>query len=307
MHSELISDIINCTLIGFSLFLGLLITLIFITNRELCRTASNKFLINFLATNFPVAIAGLVITARIRKRSKTIDQGDALTSSFLIVSLFTYLLGLLLVTIDRFIAIICPFIYAERMTRKNVCRIIVAFWITVAAFFTFAITRVLVDTDNGSVTISHTILLVASLIGIVALLIINTVIFYQIRRQVRYLNTVSVGDSDDNRRFLRRSEKKAAYLCFAMVVTQAICWLPHTIAGMKTEKKQYMQLIRYTTSLYYVSLVINAFLYIFWHSEIRRAMKNLLSKAICGRRFNNKISVAAAPSLPSATQNTSQE
>ncbi len=291
---DLIADVINCSLIGLSLFFGTVISLTFISNRELCRTASNKFLVNFLATNFPVAIAGLVVIVRSKQSAKKKElKAQMLVSSILIVSLFSYLLGLLLVTIDRFIAITRPFFYAEKMTGRNVHRIIALFWISVAAFFISAITRVLVDTSNSPVKTSHTILLIASFVGIATLLIINLVIFSKIRRQVRYLNTVSVGDTDSNRRLLRRSERKAAYLCFAMVATQAICWLPHCVTGMVEEYNQGKKhLMRYTTSLYYIALLINAFLYVFWHSEMRRAVKGLFAKCLCRWSFPNNVSVA---------------
>ncbi len=306
--------IIDCVLITSSVLISILITITFIYDKHLLALPSNKFLVNFVIADFVVASGALVLAVS----SKETDQKGAplkflVTSTYFIVAITSYWLSLMIVTIDRYIAIVYPLEYSTRISSSSACRIILAFWIFVV-LFTISNLTIAVLLHANHQTVSKTLLvflLVITFAGFGSLLFVNTIIFRQVRRQVKRLASISVDIAGEAQRTLKKRETKSAYLCFSMVATFVICWLPSAMmAIMRWENFAvgYFKFVKLTTTLFHANLVINPFLYVFWKSDVRCAMRRLFCRfqihSVTANRVNSTVVSHDLPSSRRAQEVT---
>ena len=279
---DLLFLIVDTVLIGFSILSSIIIIVLFIHNREFRQLPSNRLLFNFMMTNFLLAATGMLLALSSK-------NGDNITSvrkflflsSFFIVSLISYTIALILVTVDRFYAVKFPYRYQQVMSSRNTNFAIACFWIAVVLLSIAAILSSLFGYRHPFKVsdIAHYILIIVSLVGMAILLSANVIIFKQFHRQIRHIRSTTIGDDGSVHRHLRRRTHKTAYLCLLLVGSFTVCWLPNLISSMmfvvSRDVKEDHVYIRARTSLFHLNHVLNPFLYVFLKRDVRKSLKKL--------------------------------
>ena len=268
----------------------------FVRNPSLRATPSNIFLINLIGSDIVTAMAGLVACINFFIRHAATDEimsetrGITLFMYIFIASLIDSLIAIILVTMDRFIAITQPFKYREMFTKRNVYIQLITSWIIVIiAPILGVIFATTTNQESYRIAQSSLALVVAgvSIFGMVFLAIANLIILGQIRKQIKLVSSISVfGDdkeaakkSEDS---LRKKEMRAVYLCFSIVGMFIISWLPFAI-GLIINK--YPSLVNASIvlmdagkALVLLGIALNPCLYVPFKSDLRAMLLNVFSR-----------------------------
>eukprot|EP00794_Sanderia_malayensis_P011105 gene11106-12274_t len=274
--------------IGLAILVNGLILATFVTSKSLRKRVSNLFLMNLVLSDLLTAVAAL-IPMIIRMTQPDRDDAKVAAMFLYVVTamMFSYLLSVLLVTLDRFIAIVTPYRYQSLLRRRNAKIIIFVSWLPIDAFLITGIALAMSD-DPKMLSVARKSLTIAmfivALTGIVFLVIANLLIFREVRRQVKLLSSITVFDNNDNTASkanqdkLRQKELRAAYLCFAIVALFVCTWGPFAALLFTNVQESHKN---HSTGLAsdiwqfvtFAGLIINPCLYVPFTSELRNKLK----------------------------------
>jgi len=286
-----ITSILDYVIASASSAVSLVIIAVFMYDKALRQLPSNAFLINFVVTNLLVASASFQIAST--KTSIIVEEKPIflMNVSCFIVSVVSYTLSLSLITLDRYWAIVKPFDYATNMNWPTAKRILYVFWFSVSVFgiVTLVVASLLYDERKLISAILVILMYLIALLCLFLLIFVNSIIIREVRRQVNRLVFSSLEKSTVCLQLARR-EKRTTYLCFGVVATFLFCWLPKCVcvifvfAPLRFKNLNY--LIHVSTTLYFMSLIINPFWYIFWKADFRQSLRRLLIRMLgcCGKR-----------------------
>ena len=257
-------------------------------DKELRRMPSNAFLISFVVTNLLVSSAGLILSSIAKSTDYSEEPSKFLLySSYFVLSIVSYTLSLMVVSLDRYWAVVKPFSYVANMTWSLVQKILSVFWLGVIIFGIVTTTVAFVAWKEKELisTILLVFMLLVALLGLSTLVLVNSIILRQVRRQVRLLRSSSVERGVEVRRHLAKRESRTAYLCLGIVATFLCCWLPNgvCIVALLTGLRLtgWRHFMRISTTLYFVCLVVNPFWYIFWKRDFRQSLRRLFIHILC--------------------------
>ena len=278
-----ITSILDYVIASASSAVSFLIIAVFIYDKALRQLPSNAFLINFVATNLLVASAGFQIASTAAPIDFEGKPEFLISVSCFIVSVVSYTLSLSLITLDRYWAIVKPFDYATNMNWPKVKKILVVFWFSVTLFgiATLVVAFLLYSEKELISAVLVIVMYVVALLFLLLLILVNSIIIREVRRQVRRLVLSSLENSKVCLQLARR-EKRTTYLCFGVVATFLLCWLPKCVcvifvfAPLRFKNLGY--LIHVSTTLYFVSLLINPIWYIFWKADFRQSLRRLFTR-----------------------------
>ncbi len=273
--------------IGLGILVNSLFMIVFLATPSLRKTASNRFLINLLASDILTAIsAAIALSVHTSKNSQVDIAEKAIFMYIFTTTLLSYLLSLLIVTADRFIAIILPYRYETMSRKKNVRLILVLTWLFIILVL---VAGILLATSDSQKTLRIAtagldyFLIVVALTGIVFLVVTNFIIYREVRRQLHVISSISVYDNDEKaakrqENNLRKKELRAAYLCIAIVAVFVVTWsifVMGLIAKIQRgrDDKHGKQFFFICQIIVLAALTINPFLYIPFNCELRRKMK----------------------------------
>lgn len=142
-------------------------------------------------------------------------------------------------------------------------------------------------------SVMQTVMHLAVLLGSITLIVVNWIIFRQVRRQVRLLQSLAVDQAEEMRGELTKRETRTAYLCFGMVATFICCWFPNaflTIAHVaNVEFSGALVFARISTTVFFSGLIINPIWYIFWKSDFRHSLHRIFLRILCRHNITSKI------------------
>lgn len=294
MDATAIISVFDCVLASAATLVSLLIIVVFIYDKELGRLSSNRFLINFVVTNFLIASGSFLLSLFGDPNDYSLNPMKfLLNSSYLIVTIISNIIGLMLIAADRYFAIKHPLLYSTKMNGSKANRIIAIFWICVVLFGIIAVV-VAVFSHHNFKAVSKAMQLtahVSAFIGISSLIAVNIIIVREVHHQVKLLSAISVDNSGKSRANLRKRESRTAYLCVGMVVTFSCCWLPNSISSLLHMFGVLHNniFVRVSTTIFITSLLVNPFLYIFWKTDFRLSLKLLLVKIVCQGPQQNRV------------------
>lgn len=294
--------------------LAILINAVFLAmftrNASLRATTSNIFLINLIGSDIVTATAGLVVCINFFIRHATTEEimsetrGITLFMYIFIASLVDSLIAIILVTMDRFIAIMRPFKYREIFTKRNVYIQLIISWIVVIIAPTVGVifaTTTNQESYKGAQSSLALIVAGISIFGMVFLAIANLIILGQIRKQIKLVSSISVfGDDKEAAKksedALRKKEMRAVYLCFSIVGMFIISWLPFAI-GLIINKYPPMEkasivLMDTGKALVLLGIALNPCLYVPFKSDLRAMLLN-----VCSRRHSPSESTVVSANL----------
>jgi len=219
------------------------------------------------------------------RMSMGMKDWDEVKTGFLFMYIFTSTLIILLaatilVTFDRFLAIVKPYRYKEMLTKRNVVRLLTIIWLFGGIVLAIGLVLSTLDEPKTLEIAQNTldvVLLTIAFAGILFLTIANSIIFREVRKQIKFVSSISVfGDdkeaakkSDNN---LRRKEIRAVYLCFSIVCVFVACWMPFSLgmafsrsSAMENVGKHFMDVGK---ALVFVGVILNPCIYVPFKSEL---------------------------------------
>ena len=217
-------------------------------------------------------------------------RGITLFMYIFIASLIDSLIAIILVTMDRFIAITRPFKYREIFTKRNVyIQLVISWIIVIIAPILGVICATITNQESYKIAQSSLALVVAgiSIFGMVFLATANLIILSQIRKQIKLVSSISVfGDDKEaakkSEESLRKKEMRAVYLCFSIVGMFIISWLPFAI-GLIINKYPALEnasivLMDTGKALVLLGIALNPCLYVPFKSDLRAMLLNVFSR-----------------------------
>ena len=273
----------------FAIIINVAVLIILVRNSSAKKATANIFLINLIVADIVTAIIGLVacFTHYIRKKMGVKDWTDdkmlILFKYIFTSTLLILLTATILVTLDRFLAIVKPYRYKEMATKRNVVILLVTLWSLSAVVLVLGVVFATMD-DPGILRVAQDaldfVLIAVSFAGILFLVIANSIILREVRKQIKLVSSVSVFGNDEeaakkSENSLRKKELRAAYLCFSIVCVFVICWLPVALGlalnrcGVKSGGRHLMDI---GMTLVFLGVILNPCLYVPFKSELRRSL-----------------------------------
>ena len=263
-----------------------IVLLMLIKRASARKLISNTFLINLLVADIITAVIGLVAcVTHYTRMSMRVKDWDEAKMGLLFMYIFTSTLIILLaatilVTFDRFIAIVKPYRYKEMFSRRNVVKILTIIWLFGGIVLVIGLVLSTLDEPRTLEVAQNTldvVLLAIAFAGILFLTIANSIIFREVRKQIKFVSSISVFGDDkeaakklDNS--LRKKEVRAVYLCFTIVCVFVVCWLPFSLglafsrsSAMKNVGKHFMDVGKV---LVFVGIILNPCIYVPFKSEL---------------------------------------
>ena len=277
------------------------ILVLILKSSKLRKATSNIFLINLIVADLVAASMALVVClghyAQKAKRKEWKEENAIELFMFVFTStLITLLVAVILVTIDRFVAVVTPFRYQELFTRRKITILLATIWAIGGVILLAGLVCATLD-DSKTLEVAKSVLdivlITISSAGVVFLIIANTVILRAIRKQLKLESTVSVFGNDTvaakkSETNLRKKEIRAVYLCFSIVALFTICWLPITVAlvldrsvNSSNSGRTFMELGK---TLVFIGIALNPCLYVPFKAELR----HFFCKCFRGGRTANK-------------------
>ena len=198
------------------------------------------------------------------------------TGFSIILTLFSSvsLLGVMVMSLDRFLAIYLHLRYQEVITHQRVTKVVISLWV-----FSGFLSLVALWSPMNITTV---ILFIFEIGCLVTTTFLNYKTYLAVRRHRNQINSLQVQNTDEmaNGLSIRKSALGAFYVYFVFV----LCYLPHicsyaavTIFGVKTAIKG---LSIYTLTLMFLNSSLNPIIYCWKMRQIRCSVMDILRRAL---------------------------
>ena len=185
-------------------------------------------------------------------------------------------LGIIALTVDRFLAIHLHLRYQELVTHRRVVTVVISVWVWCSCFSLFALNRVL---ENVLAVIYATIAAVClTTTGLIYCKIYSIVRHHT--NQIHALQLQPVGQNQNGELANAARLKKTALATFYVYVVFVVCFLPficveatYQIYG---ESELRLHLLHYSLTLAYLNSSLNPLLYCWKMRNIRQAVISVL-------------------------------
>ncbi|KAI7793473.1 putative trace amine-associated receptor 13c-like [Triplophysa rosa] len=278
----------------WTVFLNLLV-IISISHFKKLHTPTNLLILSLAVADMLVGLIVIPIEA-----IKLIETCWYFGDSF--CGLFIFLLGLFLsaslsnlifIAFDRFMAVIYPLLYTQRITMTKSLVAIFLTWFCSSSYITVIVVgNGYFDSDAlrrsgvcyGECTFIFsfgwrvTDFFVTFLVPCAMIIILYLKIFYVAQRQVKAINSLVNRQKDVTQGSTRRkSDGKAALTLGIIVAIHLLCYVPIYIFALTGSTILSATTANFLTWTMYVSSAVNPLVYAFFYSWFRKALKHILT------------------------------
>ncbi|XP_006813027.1 cholecystokinin receptor-like [Saccoglossus kowalevskii] len=302
--------------------IGNTVVLIVILNTKKLRTMTNYLILNLAVADLLVSILLVANHYPINAYTLTVPAGEAgeafcrfyYSAVLFWITIKASTFNLILVTFERYFAIIYPLSYHIFYTRNNVTVMVVISWSL--AFLLEMVFVVFHRYNDGK---CHLFVYPSSSVG-VGLGIFNFLISYFIPIIVmvwaygrilvnlrKRASDIAAGSSDINRaRTLLQARTRVIRMLLMVLLAYAICWTPdsflflaHNTGAPISYTADYFKVV---VLLAFANSCLNPFIYVFKYKQFRKVFFKCF--CCCVARFQNKVEDASIAEPLSAVVNT---
>ena len=283
----------NCLFNAFLLFTALVLNII--TIRALRKISSFPKALKTLLLSVAISDLGvglLIQPLYIAGVIMTIDQSANKRLHYALYTaqrLFGYLLGtasflgIIALTVDRFLAIHLHLRYKEFVTHKRVVAVVISFWVLCSCISLFALNRIL----------EKVLAIITATIGAVCLITTGLIYckIYSIVRhhtnQIHALQLQQVAQNQNGELANAARLKKTALATFYVYVVFVVCFLPYICVKaayrIYGESELRLHLLYYSTTLVNLNSSLNPLIYCWKMRNIRQAVISVLRNIFQGQ------------------------
>ena len=192
-------------------------------------------------------------------------------------------LGIIALTVDRFVAIHLHLRYQELVTHKRVIAVVISVWVLCLCFSLFVLNRIL----------EKVLVIISATIGAVCLTttgLIYCKIYSVVRHhtnQIHALQLQPVGQNQNGELANAARLKKTALATFYVYVVFVVCFLPFICVNaayqIYGESELRLHLLYYSTTLVYLNSSLNPLVYCWKMRNIRQAVISVLRNIFQGQ------------------------
>lgn len=285
MKMALLSNISMVILSIIGIVLNGTISFIIMSNRRLRRRKSNKFLLNLLLSDMCVCVSFFCYSV-VNISDERMNFDSHMTFAFLIsVFMLLSLDNLIVVTLDRLIAVKWSFYYQNKLKAKHVYVTICAAWsITVLYFIILMVVR-----HSSTILIAfglvHYSFLSVIIAGFVVMLVTNIIIYVEAKRQLRAISktfvSATLSKTERGKNMQRHKECRLVRISMSMVLSFVIFWLPSVISCfyMKVQETFLSEEYHYVSwCLVSLNYICDPLIYVALSKDVKTEIKRICRK-----------------------------
>ncbi|XP_048037745.1 trace amine-associated receptor 13c-like [Megalobrama amblycephala] len=276
----------------WTVFLNLLV-IISISHFKKLHTPTNLLILSLALADLLVGLVVMPIEA-----TRLIEMcwyfGDTFCGLFMIIIGVlgsTSLSNLVLIAVDRYVAVCHPLLYPQKITMTKTAISICLYWFCSSAYNTaFAINNRYFDTSlrtdmcygECSVMMGFawivTDLFLSFILPCTLIITLYLRIFYVVHQQVKAINSLMKGGKCVMEVSVRRkSERKAALTLGIIVTVYMLCWIPYYICFISVTSSTAIYSL---TWVVYVSSGLNPLVYALFYPWFKKTVKHILTLKI---------------------------
>ncbi|XP_078347857.1 histamine H2 receptor-like [Oculina patagonica] len=257
-------------------------------------TMTNFFLSSLALSDFLNGVLGIPFYLACSAIQETPICGitQVLTKFFSI----SIVLHLLLVSIDRHVAVVHAIHYRPLVTKTRTFYLLLSVWIIALFFSLIQLSWIGLDVDVNEDGEEKTakINLVYNIVCIVLFFAVPLItmtfcyvsIFLALRQQLRAIQQNNVGPSSRKERRSRARERRAAFIFVVMITIYIFCWLPYFMLDFQHQfGNDFFTLpitVEYTLFYYpkFLNSLLNPLLYVLCKHDFRQAIRAVIGRTL---------------------------
>ncbi|XP_073729830.1 trace amine-associated receptor 13c-like [Misgurnus anguillicaudatus] len=271
----------------WTVFLNLLV-IISISHFKKLHTPTNMLILSLAVSDLLVGLIGMPLEA-IRLIEPCWYFGETICRLFiLIVGLLTStsLINLVLIAVDRYVAVCHPLLYPQKITTTRTIIIIFVSWFYSAAYNI----SVLITTSQRKytcygecviiITFAWTIidLFVSFLFPCTVIITLYLRIFYVAHQQVKVINSLMRSGKHLTEGSVRRkSESKAALTLGIIVTVYLFSWIPYYSLTLTPNTSMTSAIAYFILWMVYINSALNPLIYAIFYPWFRTSVKHILT------------------------------
>ncbi|XP_056322449.1 trace amine-associated receptor 13c-like [Danio aesculapii] len=284
-HQNNIMYVFFSLLSAWTVFLNLLV-IISISHFKKLHTPTNMIILSLAVADLLVGLIVMPVEA-IRLIETCWYFGHTFCGLFMIIMGLlgsTSLSNLVLIAVDRYVAVCHPLLYPQKITTTKTLMTICLCWFCASAYNTAlsgsnghfdTLNETAVCYGECSVIISFTWkvvdLFVSLLFPCTLIITLYLRIFCVVHQQVKVINSLMKGS---------KSESKAALTLGIIVAVHVLCWLPLYIIALAGNTTMAYRIVNILTWVFYMNSGLNPLIHALFYPWFRRSVRHMLSLKI---------------------------
>ncbi|XP_055063088.2 trace amine-associated receptor 13c-like [Misgurnus anguillicaudatus] len=270
----------------WTVFLNLLV-IISISHFKKLHTPTNMLILSLAVSDLLVGLTVMPLEA-----TKLIETcwyfGDTICKLFLIIMgllLGTSLSNLVLIAVDRYVAVCHPLLYPQKITMTRTITIICLCWFFSSAYsIAMIVISPRIYTCYGECITMLTFfwsiadLFVSFLLPCTIIISLYLRIFYVAHQQVKVINSLIRSEKHLTEGSVRRkSESKAALTLGIIVTVYLFCWIPFFILSLTPNTRLTSAIAYFMLWMLYINSGLNPLIYAIFYPWFRTSVKHILN------------------------------
>nr|XP_055063164.1 trace amine-associated receptor 13c-like [Misgurnus anguillicaudatus] len=271
----------------WTVFLNLLV-IISISHFKKLHTPTNMLILSLAVADLLVGLIGMPLEA-IRLIETCWYTGDTVCRLFILIVglLITTSLGnLVLIAVDRYVAVCNPLLYPQKITTTRTIIMIFVSWFYSSAYNI----SVLITTSQtkytcyGDCTVITTFawsiadMFVSFLLPCTIIITLYLRVFYVAYQQVKVINSLMRSGKHLTEGSVRRkSESKAALTLGIIVTVYLFCWIPYFSLSLTPNTNMTSVIAYFMLWMLYINSALNPLIYAIFYPWFRTSVKHILN------------------------------
>ncbi|XP_068079972.1 trace amine-associated receptor 13c-like [Danio rerio] len=272
------------------LFLNLLV-IISISHYKNLHTPTNMIILSLAVADMLMGLIVMPVDA-IKLIETCWYFGESLCDVFIIIMgllLSTSLGNLVLIAVDRYVAVCHPLVYPLKITMTKMLIIVSCCWLFSSAYNITIVKSTSQRKDgcysecNATLTYEWRAidLIFSFLLPCTIIITLHLRIFYVVHQQVKVINSqMKRGKSVMESSVKRKSESKAALTLGIIVAIHLLCWIPYYILTLTDNIAIPPTVLYCLIWVLYINSCLNPILYAFFYPWFRKSFKHILTLKI---------------------------